>query len=481
MKKLFAVLVALTLVLSMGTMALAADTGTITIANAENGATYEIYKMLDFVPSNTAGDKGIYTIVDGWADFFAAEPATNYFTVTTANGQTTVAAKEGVTEVDQTIAKAAVKYAEDKSIAATETATASGSTVEFTGLALGYYAIDTSLGTLCALTNTNSTFTATEKNEKPEIDKEVQEDADSSWGKVNDADIDQTVNYKATVTVAKGAVNYVVHDKMSAGLTFDGKVTVKIGETEVAASNYTLKTEGITDGCTFEVEFKNEYIATLEAGTKLDVYYSATLNEDAVVAGTGNTNEVVLKYGDNNEFETNKKETKTYTWKMDVLKYTIDGANEVALAGAKFQLLDKDGNAVKFTKVADAAVPTYKVDADGQDTEIITDESGKFEFIGLDEGTYKLHETEAPEGYNKLANDVEVIITSTHNDADLTASYEINGKAPATATIKVENKTGGLLPETGGIGTTIFYIVGIALMLGAAVLLISKKRMASFA
>ncbi len=479
MKKLFAVLVALTLVLSMGTMALAADTGKITIENAENGATYEIYKMLDFVPSNTAGDKGIYTIVSDWEGFFAAEPATNYFTVTTANGQTTVAAKEGVTEVDQTIAKAAVKYAEDNSIGATKTAKASGSAVEFTDLALGYYAIDTSLGTLCALTNTNSTFTATEKNEKPEIDKLVQEDADSSWGKVNDADIDQTVNYKATVTVAKGAVNYVMHDKMSEGLTFDGEVTVKIGEAEVDAGNYTLKTEGISDGCTFEVEFKNEYISTLEKGTKLDVYYSATLNENAAVATAGNSNEVVLKYGDNNEFETNKKETKTYTWKIDAFKYTEDGGKEVALAGAKFQLLDKDGTAIKFTAVADAAVPTYMVDADGAVTEITTDANGKFEFIGLDEGTYKLHETEAPEGYNKLANDVEVVITSTHSDADLTASYEINGKDPAT--IKVENKTGGLLPDTGGIGTTVFYIVGIALMLGAAVLLISKKRMASFA
>ncbi len=479
MKKLFAVLLALTLVLSMGTMALAADTGTITIENAADGATYEIYKMLDFVPSNATGDKGIYTIVNGWADFFAAEPATNYFTVTTANGQTTVAAKDGITAVDQTLAKAAIEYAETKSIAATKTATANGSAVEFTALDLGYYAIDTSLGTLCALTNTNSEFTATEKNEKPEIDKVVQEDADNSWGKVNDADIDQTVNYKATVTVAEGAVNYVMHDKMSEGLTFGGEVTVKIGETEVAESNYTLKTTGITDGCTFEIEFKNEYIAALDAGTKLDVYYSATLNENAAVAVAGNSNEVVLKYGDNNEFETSKKETKTYTWKMDVLKYTMDGENKVNLAGAKFQLLDADGKAIKFTEVAGAAVPTYKVDAEGTVDTIITDANGKFEFVGLDEGAYKLHETEAPEGYNKLAKDVDVVITSTHNDTDLTASYEINGKAPAT--IEVENKTGGLLPETGGIGTTVFYIVGITLMLGAAIILISKKRMASFA
>ncbi|MBO5955782.1 MAG: hypothetical protein J6Q10_03165, partial [Clostridia bacterium] len=111
MKKLFAVLVALTLVLSMGTIALAADTGTITIDNALEGATYNIYKMLNFEPSNAAGDKGVYTIVAGWEDFFAAAPATDYFTVTDNNGKVTVATKAEDTAVDQILAKAAIAYA----------------------------------------------------------------------------------------------------------------------------------------------------------------------------------------------------------------------------------------------------------------------------------------------------------------------------------------------------------------------------------
>lgn len=490
MKKLFAVLMALTLVLSMGTIALAADTGTITIDNALSGAKYNIYKMLAFTPSNTEGTQGIYTIVDGWADFFAEAPATDYFTVTDNAGQKTVALKDGVDDVDQTLAKAAIAYAEKEDIAATATKTAEGDMIDpvkgkevkFEGLAFGYYAIDTSLGTLCALTRATSEFNAYEKNANPDIDKYVQEDSeinneDEGWGKVNDADIDQKVNYKSTITVGLGATNYIMHDTMEAGLTFNNDVTVVASD--ASAPVYTVKTTGLTDGCTFEVAFDNDYIAGLAKGTQFTVYYSATLNENANIVTDGNDNTVKLSYGEDSKWETAEHKTTTYTWKMDVLKYTMDGEKKVSLAGAKFQLLDKDGNAIKFTEVAGAAVPTYKVDAEGTLTEITTDKNGEFEFVGLDEGSYKLRETEAPAGYNKLAADKDVIITSTYDEAALTATYEINDKAPAT--IEVENKTGSLLPETGGIGTTIFYIVGIVMMLGAGIILISKKRMASIA
>ena len=485
MKKLFAVLMSIVLVFTMGAVALAADAGSITITNAVDGADYEVYKMLNFVPSNDAGNKGIYTIEAGWGDFFAAAPATDYFVVTTNAGQTTVALKEGVDAVDQTLAKAAIKYAEDNKITATATKTAAGETVEFTGLDLGYYAIDTTTGTLCALTNTNSDFTAAEKNEKPDIDKFVQEDseinnADEGWGKVNDADIDQVVNYKSTITVGLGAVNYIMHDTMEAGLTFDpDSVVVKLADgTVVDPANYEVIVSP-ADGHTFDVKFDDAFIATLGKGDTFTVYYSATLNENANIVVDGNDNTVYLTAGENNEWETEEKKTTTYTWKMDVLKFTMDGDNKVSLAGAKFQLLDNEGNAIKFSEVAGKDVPTYIVDVDGTIDTIETDENGKFEIIGLDEGAYKLHESEAPEGYNKLAADLDVIITSEYDEANLTATYDINDADPAT--IEVENKTGGLFPETGGIGTTIFYIVGALLMLAAVVVLVSKKRMATFA
>ena len=483
MKKLFAVLVALTLVLSMGTMAFAAGTGTITIDNALSGAKYNIYKILDFAPVEGSTTQGRYTVVEEWKAFLegagAAYLKTNAETGTIEwNGEETDARKAE-------LAKAAVAYAKEKGIAATATKTAANDgDVTFTDVPLGYYAIDTSLGTICALTNVDNTFNAHEKNEKPNIDKFVQEDseinnADEGWGKVNDADIDQVVNYKSTITVGFGATNYVMHDTMEAGLTFNNDVVVKLADgTVVDAANYTV-TVSPADGHTFDVAFDNDFIAGLAKGTQFTVYYSATLNENANIVVDGNDNTVYLSYGEDSTWETAEHKTTTYTWKMDVLKFTMDGENKVSLAGAKFQLLDKDGNAIKFTQVAGAAVPTYKVDAEGTVTEITTDANGEFELVGLDEGAYKLRETEAPAGYNKLAADLDVLITSTYDEAALTATYEINKEAPAT--IEVENKTGGLLPETGGIGTTIFYVVGVALMLGAAVILISKKRMASFA
>ncbi len=487
MKKLFAVLVAFALVLTMGTtFAFAADAGKITITNAISGADYKIYKMLDFTPSNDAGDKGIYTIEAGWEDFFAAAPATDYFDVVTNDGQTTVVLKEDVTEVDQALAKAALNYAVDKNIAATATATADSATVEFNGLDLGYYAIDTTVGTMGALTRASNELTAVEKNEMPDIDKYVQEDsemnnADEGWGKVNDADIDQVVNYKSTIKVGLGAVNYIMHDTMEAGLTFDpDSVRVEDKNGVVDPSDYTVVASP-ADGHTFDIVFEDSYIETLEQDDTITVYYSATLNEDATIGEEdGNDNEVYLSVGEKSEWETQKHKTSTYTWEMDVLKYTMDGDDQITLAGAVFQLLDKDGTPIKFSDVTvEGGVPTYKVDAEGTITDITTDVSGKFIIVGLDEGTYALHEVSAPEGYNKLAEDVEVIITSTYDDAALTAEYEINGEEPAT--IEVENKTGGLFPETGGIGTTIFYIVGGLLMLAAFVILVSKKRMATFA
>lgn len=500
MKKLFAVLLALTLVLSMGTIAFAAGSGTITIDNALEGAKYNIYKILDFAPVAGSETQGRYTVVAGWEGFLAGEGAA--YLVEDKEAGTIKWVGDDTDARKAELAKAAIAYAKEKGIGATATQTAvNDGDVTFTSVPLGYYAIDTSLGTICALTNVNNTFNAHEKNEKPDIDKWVQEDsemtnADEGWGKVNDADIDQKVNYKSTITVGVGATNYVMHDTMEAGLTFnnDAKAfilnadgtTTAIDTTKYTVTVNTEKTKCIRveddseEEHTFHVTFDNDYILSLDKGTKILVTYSATLNENANIVTDGNDNTVYLSYGEDSTWETAEHKTTTYTWKMDVLKYTMDGTTKVSLAGAKFQLIGTDGKVVKFTDITvEGGVPTYKVDAEGAVTEIITNENGKFELVGLDEGKYQLEETEAPAGYNKLDKAIDVVITSDYDEKALTASYEINDEAPAT--IEVKNNTGSLLPETGGIGTTIFYIVGITLMLGAAIVLISKKRMASFA
>lgn len=228
MKKFFAVLMALVLVLSMGTVALAAGTGSITINNAVDGATYSIYKMFDFAAIEGNADKGRYTVVAEWEEFLAGEGSA-YLKAdeTTAtivwNGEETEVRKAE-------LAKKAIAYAKAKGITAYESLPADASgVVTFANVPLGYYAIDTSLGAICALTNVNNKFEAHEKNSAPTIDKLVQEDSDKEWGAENSASIGDTVNYKSTITVGKGAQKYIVHDKMEKGLTFtNGSVNITL-------------------------------------------------------------------------------------------------------------------------------------------------------------------------------------------------------------------------------------------------------------
>ena len=496
MKKLFAVLMAIALVLSMGTtMAFAEDEvtnpGKITINNAIKDSTYSAYQMLVFTASNDEGTKGIYTIAEGWADFFANDAtAKEYFTVDATRSPETVSFVAGK-DADQTIAKAALAYAKNHkdTIKAAATEKATGKDVVLGNLNYGYYVVDTTVGTMTALTNTNSSTQTWEKNAQPDITKEVQEDRDDSWGDVNDADIDQQVNYRSTIFVGKGVTNYVMHDTMEESLTFNNDVKVYVDGVEVNAANYTVVTgDDLDDDHTFDVKFEDSFIKSIEDPSRvveIVVEYSATLNDKAVIGAEedGNENTVYLSYGEDSTWETQEHKTSTYTWEMDVFKFTKEGENKVALAGAKFQLIDANDEAINFVRIDDTdGVPTYRVAVDGDtnvtDTIVTEETTGKFIIVGLDEGSYKLRETEAPAGYNKLAQDMDVIITSALDGReDNNVSYKINNATPAT--IEVENKTGGLFPETGGIGTTIFYLVGGLLMLGAFVFLVSKKRMAT--
>jgi fimbrial isopeptide formation D2 family protein/LPXTG-motif cell wall-anchored protein len=298
-------------------------------------------------------------------------------------------------------------------------------------------------------------------------------------------DINQTVNYKATITVQKGAENYVLHDKMDAGLDFisvSGVKTVQAGVTEenypaVLAENYTVRikgSEGFCNDCTFEVAFDNAYIAKLPVGTQIVVYYSANLNQNAVVAGDGNDNTVVLKYGDSNTVEA---KTTTYTWDMNVLKYG-DGDKEKVLAGAEFVLLNsqKDKVATIVNGKLTGWVDVPAADEEGNiswpdNTTLTTNDAGKIAIEGLDADTYHLREIKAPDGYNKLNQDTDVTVTRQVSTDGKTMTY-------TKVTSEINNQSGAELPSTGGIGTTIFYVVGGALVLGAAVLLVTRRRMA---
>ncbi len=438
-KKIASVVLALVLVLAMSIPAFAAGTGKITISNAIAVETYEIYKMLDFIPSNTEGTAGIYKATADWEAFFKTGAGKDYFDVAAADGVVTPKAEVEDTDYPA-IAKAAIAYADENSIAATDSKVADSATVEFTGLDLGYYAIDTTLGTICALTNTNSVFTATEKNEVPTIIKEVQEDSNSEWGEWNDADVGQQVNYKATVTVKKGAVNYVVHDKMEAGLTFNNDVAVSVNGVAVDAVNYTV-VNNPADGCTFDVGFKNEYIATLAPETKIVVTYSATLNNNAEIVENTNDNGTWLEYGDNNSV-TSTDITKTLTYYFNLKKVDEEGNK---LAGAEFKLKGANG-IIKFVET-DTGYRVATAEEAATATETII--AGDVKIEGLDADTYTLTETKAPEGYNLLTTPIKVVVDK--------ATVEGENVTFVSANKEVENKTGSLLPETGGMGTTLLF------------------------
>lgn len=472
-KRILAMLLAIMLVISVATTAFAAmegelTGGSITIKNAKPEQTYSAYQILYLESYDADAGNYAYKANSAWAEWLATQ--TDYIKI---DDQGYVTWVEGADV--SAFAKQAQAQLEGKTADATATTGAGETTAKMENLNLGYYLVDTTLGTLCALDTTNPNVVMKEKNEAPTITKEVEEDSTNEWGETNDADINQGVNYKATITVKKGAENYIMHDTMSEGLTYVAVTAVKIGETDVAAENYTVTAPGAC-GCTFEVAFTNEYIASLAVDTEIVVYYAAVLNEDAVVGLPGNPNEVKLQYGDKNHPSYTPVDTTiTYTWDMNVIKYTLDGEAEIMLADATFALsIDEASETVlkfhalgenKYAHCADAACKKAHV------TEITTDETGSFYMEGLDAGTYYLVETAAPAGYNKLAGAVAIeIVGATTNEENETLEY-------TTVERKVLNQSGTELPETGGMGTTLFYILGSVLVVAAVVLLVTKRRM----
>ena len=474
MKKLFAVLLALTLVLSMGTIALAAGDGSIQINNAVNGETYDAYRIFDLESYDASTNSYSYKLSAKWAGFDQEAGIENYFVINDLGYVEWKAAEEDDSDDIKAFVELAFDFAKKNSIGRDGTAIANSNTATISNLPLGYYLVDTSLGTLCAITTTKPDATVADKNGKPTIEKKIVEGEGEGKTLVdaNNVAIGDTVNYQATVTAGKGTVNYVIHDTLSSGLdlvTGTGKIVVKNttdNYTLVEGTDYELKVPG-TCGCTFEIDLAPAYEEDkLSEGEIIVVTYSATLNENAVIGSTGNPNEIILKYG--HAQETTKDTVITYTTKLTIDKVDAEGN---ALEGAGFTLYK--GEAIEANKIG---------------TEIKGEDITTFVWTGLEEGTYTLVETTVPSGYNKAAD-----ITFTIECAEPTEVKSASDKAVwSTSSDKidtdgseftgtVENKTGTLLPETGGIGTTIFYVVGGLLMAAAFILLVSKKRMATFA
>ena len=473
MKRVTSSLLALALLLALAGTAVAEDKGSITIDNAIVGKTYTIYRIFDLNSHNTDYSAINYTVSEKWTAFFAeGAPGRTYVDIDKTYGY--VVWKTGASPAN--FAAEAIKFAADKGIAHDGQAVAAPGTVKFDDLALGYYLVQSDLGALCSLDTTMPNVIIKEKNSESTVEKQVQEDSTGDYGDHNDADIGQTVNFRTTINVVDGdPKNYVLHDTMSAGLTFDpASVAVTIGERTLAKdTDYTLVANDLTDGCTFEVMFKD---GVLKPNDVVEVAYSAKVNEYAVIGGTGNDNKTHLTYSDTPK-STGERLTKTYVWQFDVFKYAMRDGKEIPLAGAQFVLYKTVNDEKFYAQVANGKITGW-TDDQKYATVFETPDNGKFVIAGLDADTYYLEETKAPDGYNRLKEPVNVVITANIASGK-TVTATITYNETATGTVRIENQTGVELPSTGGIGTTVFYVIGGLLMGVAVVLLVTRKKMST--
>ena len=489
-KKIAAIMLSVMMVLGMcsvvgaegtgTTSGTSADKGQITITNAVPKQTYTIYQILELesFSDKTTKDTGnyAYKATSKWKNFVESSTGKTYletddsgYVTWKKNADPAAFAKEALDYAK----KQTTSIAEKSEVAPDATVGNTTSTVTFGNLPLGYYLVDSSVGVLCSLDTTAKEVEIQEKNGVPSVEKKVQEDSDDHWDKDNTADIGQTVNFQTTITAQAGAQNYVLHDKMEKGLTFNNDINVKKNGTDVDISNYTLITN-TTDDCTFEIVFTQEFCDALNAKDTIIVTYSATLNENAVIGEKGNTNEAKLEYGDKNTISST---TTTKTYKIPVFKYTKKNEINKGLPGAIFTLSknSKGKNPIELVKIAETE-NTYRVAKETEAagitkiTEVTTPDDGRFTIQGLDADTYYLTETKQPDGYNKLSAPVKIVINEN-------GTITIGAATETVGEVGVENKTGSILPSTGGMGTTLFYIFGAILVIGSGVVLITKKRM----
>lgn len=403
-----------------------------------------------------------------------------------------------------------------------KTATSENGTVTIDGLADGYYIVK-DVSDFSNKDEANSSYivqvagtaTIAIKNAKPTVDKQVwDEEADAEtgandgWGESADHAINESFQFKLTATIPADAnlaayetYKLVFHDTMSAGVTFEKIESVKVNGTVITAENYTSTAttdagidwtltiddvKSIVNANNADVFGKSEFT--------VEVIYNAHLNENAVVDkasqtdGTPentNNNNVYLEYSNNPDHfgdgdgtgETTKDYVWVFTYEVDNTKYKIESKDGNELAGAKFSLHtdSKDGAVIAMTWNAEKSA--YMPTANGGTSEdMVSKADGTFNIMGLDAGTYYLVEDEAPTGFNK-ADPIEIKIGATHSETDaesekvtmtLTSTQGMNNEI-------VDTKTSSL-PETGGIGTKLFYIGGGCMVGLAGVLLITKKR-----
>ena len=371
----------------------------------------------------------------------------------------------------------------------------------------GYYFVTTSLGALCGLNTTHPTTSIDEKNDVPSIAKTVCDTPNGTYGEVANAAYGDTVYFKIEITdEADTDQAMVVTDTMQHGLKLNTTseeiagetvlthdITVTVGGSTVSASSSTFsEPELVTDQTTgnitgWSITFAPAYVASLPADTVITITYSAKVTEDAYIRGNEddttdpqnpveafNYNVVQLDYSE---------QSFTDNARVDSFKFQIvktDSDNQL-LDGAKFLLYKPDGNSTVLQPVVlipnsdpNDTVKRYRFAHDGETGVEI--EAGIAEIVGVDTLTYSLEETEAPAGYNQLTS-METVTVSDSNYSGLLVQMNQDGVTYQTGGKQIINRAGSILPSTGGIGTYLFYGIGAVLVIGAVIVLVSKKRM----
>ena len=503
-KKRVLLVIAMVMALAMGTMVYAASktidsekggNASITVtlptytaaeiaAGATNKNTYKIYKVFDATVSTDG--KGIsYTLVNGKTTAPAGFTAD-------ANGYVTYTGTGKDGELTAADIAAIKSYIGNSDLVIT-VETDNNESFTVTGLEYGYYFIDTTVGTLVTVNSTNPNASVEDKNEIPPLDKKITGASSvDAAGKKAIEEVGKNVEYTVKTKILKGAENYIFYDLMDAGLAYNKDV--KVYTTDPASDNATELTTGWTTDdtavagqYTFKVTFANEYVAAHE-DQDLWIKYTAKVTKEALTTEPLK-NTAHLDFGHTPGLHhTPYSSTETYGAKIVVLKkeevsQDTEGAvyDETTkkyykpLAGAGFVLKNADGKYYQYHAATDDADAHISwVDDIANATEYTSGNDGKLsgEFIGLAAGTYTLEEKTVPASYTK-ADDIDVTIRPANDKNEdgkvFTADNLIQER-------QIENKQGSVLPSTGGMGTTIFYVIGGLLILAAAIVLISRRK-----
>jgi conserved repeat domain len=422
--------------------------GTIKVTDTKKDQTYTLYKLFDATITFNDDDTQraiAYTVPEGKT--LAEDNA--WFTV---NAEGTVEAKEGVSD-DWAKDSEAIAWAKSfgTQVGEAKTADSDGAEVKWEDLDWGYYFVDSTLGAFISVTSDNPDGEVKDKNELPTIAKVIT--AVSAGSNTDDAAIAEmgaTVTFKVTVGAKAGAENYVVTDTLPAGITAPAAADVTVEGADVKV-----------EGQVITVTFKKDYLDAIKEAKDIEITYTGVVNGDAVIGAEGNKNSAVLAWGHSDNNKTEPVVVTVYTAQVEITKVDNEGN---ALEGAGF-VIEKDG---KFYKFADGAVSW--VDSEDDATEKFSDAEGKVEaFVGLGaDGTYNVVEKTVPDGFNRIDKKSVVIKTAAEDVTD----------ANLKQTVEVENKIGVTLPETGAMGTQIFYIIGVLAILGAGVFMVTNKRIA---